>query len=51
MMKKTVILLALVAMLAAGAGYLAGYHEQAPAVEQPPARKVLYWSGTMGSYQ
>lgn len=47
MMKKTVILLALVAMLAAGAGYLAGHHEQAPAVEQPPARKVLYWYDPM----
>jgi len=46
-MKKLVILLALVATLAAGAGYLAGHHEQAPAVEQPPARKVLYWYDPM----
>lgn len=47
-MKKLVILLALVATLAAGAGYLAGHHEQAPVVaEEQPTRKVLYWYDPM----
>ncbi len=47
-MKKLVILLALVATLAAGAGYLAGYHEQAPVVAaEQPTRKVLYWYDPM----
>lgn len=47
-MKKLLILLALVATLAAGAGYFAGQHEQAPvAAEQQPTRKVLYWYDPM----
>ncbi|WP_312456546.1 efflux RND transporter periplasmic adaptor subunit [Pseudescherichia sp.] len=47
-MKKLVILLALVATLAAGAGYLAGHHEQAPVVAaEQPTRKVLYWYDPM----
>lgn len=46
-MKKVVMLLLLVATLAAGAGYLAGQHEPAPATAEQPARKVLYWYDPM----
>lgn len=46
-MKKRVFLFVLIAMLAAGAGYFAGQRTQAPAAEDPPARKVLYWYDPM----
>ncbi len=46
-MKKLMILFVLIAMLAAGAGYLAGQRQQAPAAAEQPARKVLYWYDPM----
>lgn len=46
-MKKLMILFVLIAMLAAGAGYLAGQHKQAPAAVEQPVRKVLYWYDPM----
>ena len=46
-MKKLIMLLAPVAMLAAGTGYLAGQHETAPAAAEQPTRKVLYWYDPM----